>query len=193
MDNLTEIRWHGRGGQGIVTATKLFCEAALEEGKYFQGFPEYGPERMGAPIKGFNRLSNHPITLHCQIYNPEVVVILDATLLEMENVAEGLVENGTLIINTNRPFNEIKDRLGDRKYNIFLLDALTISQEIFGEPLWWNMPMIGALAGATKLFSLKSVLNATKKIFSNKLNAEIIERNQKAIERGFQEVRQDIS
>ena len=112
MSKLTEIRWHGRGGQGVVTAGKLLAETALGTGQYFQAFPDYGPERMGAPIKAYTRLSPEPINLHCQIEEPNVVLVLDPTLLSTVPVTEGLKEDGVLLVNTPKSPAEIREITG---------------------------------------------------------------------------------
>ena len=114
-DNLVEIRWHGRGGQGAKTASLLLADAAFNTGKYIQGFPEYGPERMGAPITAYNRISNKPITIHSNIYYPDFVVVVDDTLLESVDVTSGLKEDGGIIINTTKSSEEIKELLKKQK------------------------------------------------------------------------------
>ena len=111
MNNLIEIRWHGRGGQGAKTASLLLADAAFNTGKYIQGFPEYGPERMGAPITAYNRISNSPITIHSNIYEPDYVVVVDDTLLESVDVASGLKETGAIVINTTKSNDTIKQAL----------------------------------------------------------------------------------
>ena len=108
MKNLIEIRWHGRGGQGAKTASLLLADAAFNTGKYIQGFPEYGPERMGAPITAYNRISNNPIVIHSNIYEPDYVVVVDDSLLETVNVSAGLKEDGAIVINTVKSEDEIK-------------------------------------------------------------------------------------
>ena len=111
MNNLIEIRWHGRGGQGAKTASLLLADAAFNTGKYIQGFPEYGPERMGAPITAYNRISNTPITIHSNIYEPDYVVVVDDTLLESVDVTQGLKNTGAILVNTNKSGEVIKKSL----------------------------------------------------------------------------------
>ncbi len=129
MQDLIEIRWHGRGGQGAKTASLLLADAAFNTGKYIQGFPEYGPERMGAPITAYNRISNNPITIHSNIYEPDYVVVVDDTLLESVDVTAGLKETGAIIINTTRDNNYLQNVLHGYSGNIYKIDARKVSME----------------------------------------------------------------
>ena len=133
VNDLIEIRWHGRGGQGAKTASLLLADAAFNTGKYIQGFPEYGPERMGAPITAYNRISNKPITIHSNIYYPDFVVVVDDTLLESVDVTAGLKNDGGIIINTTKSADEIKSLLKNYKGNIYTLDARKISIDALGK------------------------------------------------------------
>lgn len=132
MNDLIEIRWHGRGGQGAKTACLLLADAAFNTGKYIQGFPEYGPERMGAPITAYNRISNTPITIHSNIYNPDFVVVVDDTLLDSVDVTAGLKESGAIVINTTKDIDILKDKLNGYKGSIYTIDARSISIEALG-------------------------------------------------------------
>ncbi len=123
MNNLIEIRWHGRGGQGAKTASLLLADAAFNTGKYIQGFPEYGPERMGAPITAYNRISNSPITIHSNIYEPDYVVVVDDTLLESVEVTAGLKEDGAIIINTTKNYDYLKNVLNGYNGKVYTIDA----------------------------------------------------------------------
>ncbi|MBU1614411.1 2-oxoacid:acceptor oxidoreductase family protein, partial [bacterium] len=123
MAELTEIRWHGRGGQGAKTAALLFADAALSEGKHIQAFPEYGPERMGAPVQSFNRLSDDPITLRCGVESPRIVVVLDPTLMNSIDVTAGLPEDGILLVNTSEDPAEIRRKAKFSKGKVFTVDA----------------------------------------------------------------------
>jgi len=187
---IVEIRWHGRGGQGVKTAALLFGDAAMGEGLYIQAFPEYGPERMGAPVASFNRLSDKPISLHCGITNPQVVVVLDATLLGKIDVAAGLPKDGKLIINTADPPAEIKHKLNLNGVKVFTVDASSIARETIGRDIP-NTPMLGALAKVTEIISfdrlLKDVEIKLTKKFASK--PEIIKGNISAIRRAYQEVK----
>lgn len=191
MAKLTEIRWHGRGGQGAKTASLLFGEAVLGQGKHMQAFPEYGPERMGAPVQSYNRISEEPITLHCGVTSPQVVVVLDPTLIGAIDVTQGLPADGTMIINTNKPASTFREMLklgaGQKLYTI---DASKISLETIGRNIP-NTPMMGALAKATGLLDFQEMLVDTKKKLEKKFSKkpEVIEGNLKAIQRAYDEVK----
>ncbi|MCM8772331.1 MAG: 2-oxoacid:acceptor oxidoreductase family protein [Candidatus Omnitrophica bacterium] len=192
MREVFEIRWHGRGGQGAKTAALLFGDACLATGKYIQAFPEYGPERMGAPVTSFNRISSKPIRIHSGIENPDIVVVLDFTLIQQVNVCEGLDEkNGILLINTPKTPNEIREKIGF-KGKIFTVDASKIAMETIGRNIP-NTPMMGALVKVTKILTLEELLQDTRKKLEVKFRnrPEIIEGNLKAIERAYYEVKGD--
>ncbi|MGB9880891.1 MAG: 2-oxoacid:acceptor oxidoreductase family protein [Anaerolineae bacterium] len=191
MAKLTEIRWHGRAGQGIVTASELLAEAALKENKYFQAFPEYGPERMGAPIKAYTRISDEPIELHCQILNPEVVVVVNPNLLGVVDVTEGLAEDGILIINTPETPEQIRARLGlkDNKIKVFTVDATRIALETIKRDIPATL-MLGAIIRATGLVSLEKTLHLVQEKLGAKLRAEVVENNLKALRRAYEEVKE---
>lgn len=186
---LLEIRWHGRGGQGAKTAALLFGDAAVETGKYIQAFPEYGPERMGAPVFAFNRIADEPILQHCGIKTPEIVVVLDPTLMETVDVTEGLPDNGVVLVNTQKSAQDIKKELGLTSQKVYVVDASKISQEILGRDLP-NTPMLGALIKASRLLEfepmLKSVENRLKKKFPTR--PDVVEGNIKAIRRAYEEM-----
>lgn len=133
MNNLIEIRWHGRGGQGAKTASLLLADAAFNTGKYIQGFPEYGPERMGAPITAYNRISDKPITIHSNIYEPNYVVVVDDTLLESVPVTAGLKKEGAIVINTTKSPEYLKEKLNGYDGNIYTIDARKVSEETLGK------------------------------------------------------------
>jgi len=189
MENTFEIRWHGRGGQGAKTVALLFGELLAASGKYIQAFPEYGPERMGAPIQSFNRISSLPITLHCGVEKPSVVVVLDSSLLETVDVCSGLSEDGILLVNTDEEAIVLKKKLGF-KGKIWTLDASKISQETIGREMP-NTPMMGALVKATGLVDIETVLQKTRVTLEKKFRdkPEVIEGNIKAIERAYEEVK----
>jgi len=188
MEKLVEVRWHGRGGQGAVTASKLLATSALAEDKYIQAFPEYGPERMGAPIQSFTRISNAPIKIHCHVTNPNIVVVLDHTLLKVVDVTEGLTEDGVLIVNSEDSPTQIREKLKIKGRKIYTVNASKIAQEDIGRPLP-NTPLIGALIKATELLSLENVLEDIKGKFKKKFSSKIIEGNVNAIKRAYQEVK----
>ena len=190
MGNLTEIRWHGRGGQGVVTAGKLLAETALGSGQYFQAFPDYGPERMGAPIKAYTRLSPEPIHLHCQIEYPDVVLVLDPTLLATVPVTEGLKEDGVLLVNTPLSPGEIREVTGFKTGRVFTVDASHIAIEEIGREIT-NTPMIGALAKAMGLFEIDDLIEQTRKRFTKlMMKQDIIDANVRAMHRATEEVKE---
>ena len=157
MAYLKEIRWHGRGGQGAKTAATLIGQIALHEGKYGQGFPEYGPERMGAPIRGYTRISEAPITQHCAIEHPDIVMVLDATLMDTVDVCENIKEGGVVIINTNMAIPDVRAKLSNDSVEVWTVDATQIALDEIGRPIP-NTPMMGALIKATEILQLKTVL-----------------------------------
>jgi pyruvate ferredoxin oxidoreductase gamma subunit len=185
---LTEIRWHARGGQGAKTAATFLAEAAIGEGKFSQGFPDYGPERMGAPMRGFTRISDHPIRLHSAIEEPDTVVVLDDTLLDTVNVCEGLSEDGTLIINTTKEPEVIRRKLSWKGKRLFLIDATHIALDELGRPIP-NTPMLGALVKVSNTITLDVLLEDIQKKFAKKFKAQIVEGNLRAIKRAYEEVK----
>ena len=186
--DVIEIRWHGRGGQGAKTAATAVAEAAIDEGKFSQGFHEYGPERLGAPIKGYTRISEEPITDHSAIYFPDYVVVLDETLLEVVDVCENLSEEGAVIINTTVTPDEIKKKLGAVKGTVYTVDATQISIDEIGRPIP-NTPMIGALMKVTGAVGLEAIYHDIEKKFGAKFGTKIVEGNKSAIKRAFEEVK----
>ena len=189
MDNLIEIRWHGRGGQGAKTASLLLADAAFNTGKFIQGFPEYGPERMGAPITAYNRISNVPITIHSNIYEPDYVVVVDDTLLESVPVTAGLKENGAIIINTTRDEEYLKKVLNGYKGAIYTIDARKVSMETLGK-YFPNTPMLAAIVKVSGVMTDQELLDDMKGSFKHKFakKPEVIEPNMKALEIALQEV-----
>ena len=181
-----EVRWHGRGGQGVVTACQLLASAALLEGKRVQAFPEFGPERTGAPVLGFTRISDAPIDVHSQVYEPDVVVVLDSTLLKTVDVREGLKRGGKLVVNTDLTPKELKKQLKSEGIKIFTVNATRIALDVIGRPIF-NTAMLGALVKATNLVSLESVIKVTLERFAGPVG----EKNIAAIKRAFQEVKSE--
>lgn len=191
MRDLTEIRWHGRGGQGAKTAALLLADAALASGKYIQAFPEYGPERMGAPVASFNRISSNPISLHSGVTDPDIVIVLDPTLMDSVDVTEGMPANGTLLVNIERSPAEVREIFGIASgIKICTVDASRISTETIGRDIP-NTPMLGALVKATGILDFKEMIEDTKKKLEKKFKSkpEVIAGNLKAIERAYNEVR----
>jgi len=185
---MIEIRWHGRGGQGVKTAAMLFAETAIEEGKYAQGFPEYGPERMGAPVKGFTRIDDKPIRLHSGIEKPSVVVVLDPTLMDTMDVTEGLKDNGIVIVNTGKPPSEIRKKLKLENAKVYTVDATKIALDTIGKPIP-NTVMLGALVKVTGVLALDVLVKNIVKKFTKRYNSEVAEANVKAIKKAFEEVK----
>ena len=190
MAKLTEIRWHGRAGQGIVTAGELLAEAALKEGKYFQAFPDYGPERMGAPIKAYTRISDEPIEVHYQILSPEVVVVVNPNLLGAVDVTEGLAEDGVVIVNTPETPQQIRTRLGlDGSKKVFTVDATQIALDTLGRDIPATL-MLGAIVRATGLVGLDNTIEVVREKLGAKLRDEVVESNVKALQRAYKEVKE---
>ena len=189
MKDLIEIRWHGRGGQGAKTASLLLADAAFNTGKYIQGFPEYGPERMGAPITAYNRISTKPITIHSNIYEPDYVVVVDDTLLGSVNVTAGLKEDGAIIINTTKGADEIKASLNGYNGDIYTIDARKISLEALGK-YFPNTPMLAAIVHVTGIMNDDEFLNDMQGSFRHKFakKPEVIDGNMKALEMALKEV-----
>ncbi len=190
MDNLIEIRWHGRGGQGAKTASLLLADAAFNTGKYIQGFPEYGPERMGAPITAYNRISSNPITIHSNIYEPDYVVVVDDTLLEAVDVTAGLKETGAIVINTTKSADYLTSVLKGYKGNIYTIDARKISEEALGK-YFPNTPMLAAIVKVSGVMSDETLLEDMKDSFKHKFakKPEVIDGNMKALELALKEVK----
>ena len=189
MDNLIEIRWHGRGGQGAKTASLLLADAAFNTGKFIQGFPEYGPERMGAPITAYNRISDKPITVHSNIYEPDYVVVVDDTLLEAVDVTAGLKKDGAIVINTTKDGAEIRKELKGYEGRVFKIDARKISVEALGK-YFPNTPMLAAIVKVSKVMTDEEFLNDMQGSFKHKFakKPEVIEGNMKALEMALKEV-----
>ena len=189
MNDLIEIRWHGRGGQGAKTASLLLADAAFNTGKYIQGFPEYGPERMGAPITAYNRISTSPIKIHSNIYEPDYVVVVDDTLLESVDVTAGLKETGAIVINTTKDAEYLREVLKGYKGEIYKIDARKISMETLGR-YFPNTPMLAAIVKVSKVMTDEEFLNDMQGSFKHKFakKPEVIEGNMKALEMALKEV-----
>ena len=178
---IIEIRWHGRGGQGVVTSAELVAQAAISEGKYAQAFPSFGPERRGAPVAAFVRISaKEPIRVRSEILSPDVVVVFEARLIETANVLAGLKENGILILNTNEPVSELEKTLGNR-IELATVDASKIALETLGVPIV-NTTMVGAMVKATGVINLESLVEPLRHRFGR-----IADRNVEAMKRAFSE------
>jgi pyruvate ferredoxin oxidoreductase gamma subunit len=191
MAEILEIRWHGRGGQGTVTAAKVLAEASMAEGKNVQAFPEYGPERMGAPLRAYNRICDRPMTIHCQVTNPSVVAVVDASLLDAVDVTEGATKDAVFIVNTHRDPAELRAAMKLKKtQKVFSVDANTISMATIGRVMP-NTPMLGAVAKATGVIKLDTLLKDIRSSFGKKFSDVIIKNNQDAASRAYEEVKSE--
>ena len=189
MKKLTEIRWHGRGGQGAKTAAMLLADVAFSTGMYVQGFPEYGPERMGAPITAYNRLSSEKIRTHSNIYDPDYVVVVDETLLDSVNVTDGLKKEGAIVINTARSKEDIIPKLNGYEGRVYTIDARKISLEALGK-YFPNSPMLAAIVKVSGIMEEETFLEEMRKSYAHKFASkpEVIEGNMKALSLALQEV-----
>ncbi len=191
MSKVVEIRWHGRGGQGAKTASLLLADAAFNTGKYVQGFPEYGPERMGAPITAYNRISDEKITVHSNIYEPQFVVVVDDSLLTAVDVTKGLKEDGAIIINTTKSADEIKPLLKGFKGKVYTIDARTISIECLGK-YFPNTPMLAAVVVISKIMPIEEFIKDMEESYAHKFASkpQVIEGNMNALRRSVSEVQE---
>lgn len=190
LNEAVEIRWHGRGGQGAKTACLLLADVAFSSGKHVQGFPEYGPERMGAPITAYNRITDEHCKVHSNIYTPDYVVVVDETLLKSVDVTSGLKENGALIINSRKSPEELRPLLNGYKGRICAIDAEKISMETLGKN-FPNTPMLGAVVKVSNVIDqerfIKDMRESFEHKFANKEN--VIEGNMKALVKSMEEVK----
>jgi pyruvate ferredoxin oxidoreductase gamma subunit len=189
MKNGMEIRWHGRGGQGAKTAALLLADVAFKTGQNVQGFPEYGPERMGAPITAYNRISRDKIRVHSNIYTPDFVVVVDETLLYSVDVTAGLKRNGAIIINTAKSKEEVLPYLKGYKGKVITVDARSISEETLGKN-FPNTPMLAAAVAVSGVMEKHEFINEMKASFQHKFakKPEVIEGNMKALEMAYDAV-----
>ena len=190
MSNHTEIRWHGRGGQGAKTAALLLADVAFKTGKYVQGFPEYGPERMGAPITAYNRISDEQIRVHSNIYDPQYVVVVDESLLESVDVTSGLKKEGAILVNTQRSKEEIVPHLKGYEGKVYTIDAYKVSMETMGK-YFPNTPLLAAIVKVAGIMDEEVFLREMKASFEHKFASkpEVIDGNMKALEMALKEVR----
>jgi 2-oxoacid:acceptor oxidoreductase gamma subunit (pyruvate/2-ketoisovalerate family) len=182
VKSILEFRWHGRGGQGAWTASEVLARTAIYEGKYIQSFPEFGPERMGAPVTAFTRISTEPIRIHCAVYEPDVVVVLDPTLLKTVPVASGVDEDGVFIVNSAEEPAKIRENLKTEKGKLWAIPATQLALKILGMPIT-NTVMLGIVARATKIVSLESIEKTVKERF----RPDLAEKNFAVIKEAYQE------
>lgn len=187
MKNTVEIRWHGRGGQGAKTAALLLADVAFKTGKYVQGFPEYGPERMGAPITAYNRISDNKITVHSNIYEPDFVAVVDDTLLDAIDVTNGLSPKGGIVVNTQKPREEIISKLRGYQGSIYTIDAREISVKALGK-YFPNSPMLAAVVAISGVIEPEVFLNEMRASFEHKFakKPEVVDGNMAALELTFE-------
>ena len=186
MSKETEIRWHGRGGQGAKTAALLLADVCFKTGAYVQGFPEYGPERMGAPITAYNRISDKEIRVHSNIYEPDLVVVVDETLLEAVDVTAGLAKDGAIIVNTKKAPADIRPLLGGYEGSVYTVDARKISIEALGK-YFPNSPMLAAAVAVSRVMDKESFIREMRASYEHKFakKPEVIEGNMKALTMTF--------
>ena len=189
MRALTEIRWHGRGGQGAKTAALLLADVAFNTGKYVQGFPEYGPERMGAPITAYNRISDTQIRVHSNIYDPQYVVVVDESLLETVDVTKGLKADGAILVNTERSKEEIVPQLKGYGGKVYTIDAKKVSLATMGK-YFPNTPLLAAIVKVANIMDEEVFLKEMEASFKHKFASkpEVIEGNMAALKMAMQEV-----
>ncbi|MHB1413411.1 MAG: 2-oxoacid:acceptor oxidoreductase family protein [Thermoleophilia bacterium] len=187
MQQVTEIRWHARGGQGAVTAAKMTAEVALSQDKYFQAFPEYGPERSGAPIVAFTRISDEPIQIYSAIEHPDYVLVLDPTLLDAVDVTAGTGNGAVVIINSEEDAGALAARAGMEGKQVYTVPATRIALETIRRAIP-NTPLIGALAKVSGIFPLEGVLDEVKTSLGKKFSDEVVGANLDAVRRGYEEV-----
>lgn len=190
MADLVEIRWHGRGGQGAKTAALLLADVAFKTGSYVQGFPEYGPERMGAPITAYNRISNKEIRVHSNIYEPDFVVVVDEGLLDVVNVTEGLKETGGIVVNSSKTPDEIKSKLAGYNGKVYTIDARKVSVACLGR-YFPNTPMLAAIVKVSGVMAKDTFFAEMRNSFNHKFASkpEVIEGNMNALKMAFEEVK----
>lgn len=186
---MIEIRWHARGGQGAKTAAIFVAEAVLDKGKYGQGFPEYGPERRGAPVRGYTRIADEPVRRHCSIENPDVVIVLDATLLDSPaaGVTAGAKPETIFLINTAESPASIRERMQVNGNRVYTVDATKIALDEFGRSIP-NMPMVGALLAVVDLMTIEELQESLRQLFKTKFSQAVIEGNLRAVKRAHEEL-----
>ena len=189
MKDIVEIRWHGRGGQGAKTASLLLADAAFNTGKYVQGFPEYGPERMGAPITAYNRISDQRSTVHSNIYYPDYVVVVDETLLSAVDVTAGLKKEGAIVINSSKSPAELRPLLKGYEGRVCTIDAGKISEEELGKN-FPNTPMLAAIVKVSGVIGEEEFIKDMEGSFKHKFASkpQVIEGNMRALKRSLEEV-----
>lgn len=187
-NDFIEVRWCGRGGQGAVTAAKMLAEGAISEGKFIQAFPEFGPERMGAPVKSFTRISEKPIYRHCQVTSPDLSVLLDPTLLGVVDIAEGVKEDGIIVVNTKDSPKKLREKMALKGRKLYTVDASGISMQKLKKNIP-NMPMVAAAVRVMNIVKLESVIRKVQEEFSQKFKEEIVRANIEAMRMAYEQVK----
>ncbi len=183
--NILEVRWHGRGGQGVVTASQLLARSAMREGKYVQAFPEFGPERMGAPIKAYTRISDDQIKIHSGVQTPNIVIVLDPTLIGQIDIGEGLADDGLILVNSDKDAGTVSRIAGLEGKKVLAIDASKIALETIGRNIV-NTSIMGALVKVTGVVSLDALLKEIETSFGTKLNRKVIDGNLAAAKRAYE-------
>jgi len=190
MKETMEIRWHGRAGQGVVTAAVTLADVlSSERGKYVQAFPEFGAEKRGAPILAFNRISHKPIRTHSQVYYPDIVVVTDPSLLGLVDISDGAKDDAIFLMNTTFNIPLVRERLSLGKKKIYALDAYTIARDELGRAIP-NVPLVAALVKVLGLMDLNKFKEKIRISLAKKLRPEVVEMNLRTIDRAFKEVKE---
>jgi len=184
MDDIFQIRIHSRGGQGAKTAAQIIAEASIEEGEFAQAFSEYGPERSGAPMKTFLRISKKPIRLHSDVENPDMAVVLDPSLILSADVSKGLADGGIVLVNTCENAEDIRKKLSKKNCKIYTVDAKGIAMRIIGKDLP-NTAIMGAIMKLVPLIPYEHAVEETRETFKRKLSKEMVEKNIEALKEGY--------
>ncbi|MBI5183521.1 MAG: 2-oxoacid:acceptor oxidoreductase family protein [Nitrospinae bacterium] len=185
--DMLEMRWHGRAGQGIVTAAAVLAQVISKKGKYVQAYPEFGAEKRGAPVVAFNRVSNDPIRLHSHVKKPRIVLVVDPTLIKVVDICEGTEDDAIIIVNTSKDPTAVREKAGIRGRKICTLDASRISEEELGRPIP-NMPMLGAFMKVTGMYKVDDLTSTIFELLEKRFSPKVVEENIRAIRRGFEEV-----
>lgn len=190
MKDVVEFRWHGRGGQGAKTAALLLADVAFKTGKYVQGFPEYGPERMGAPITAYNRIGEKEIRVHSNIYHPDFIIVVDEGLLKSVDVAKGIKDGGAVVVNSSRTPEEVRNEIRDFNGKVYTIDAKKVSVACLGK-YFPNTPMLAAAVKISGVMEKDEFLNEMQASFMHKFSSkpEVIEGNMNALKMAFEEVK----
>lgn len=190
MKDVVEFRWHGRGGQGAKTAALLLADVAFKTGKYVQGFPEYGPERMGAPITAYNRIGDNEIRVHSNIYHPNFVIVVDEGLLESVDVAKGIKDGGAVVVNSSRSPEEVRNEIRNFDGKVYTIDAKKVSVSCLGK-YFPNTPMLAAAVKISGVMEKDEFLREMEASFMHKFASkpEVIEGNMNALKMAFEEVK----